>query len=1056
MESCRKTFLHKKILDLRNLQPRRFSTQKTKAILRDVLRGLHFLHSNDIVHGDLQSGNMLFSVRDLNSINVDEVRQDINSSRIENLKRKDGKIDKWAPKYLTVAMPLNDYVLPDEEQHIKMIDLESGNADEALDDDHMIQFAEVLSPLPESMMSKGPRAGRYFGPNGERLDAAVGESREDSLHSGDDLDEEEEEDDFDDDEVEFPSGGFGPPLPCDPLEKLFGDNKPQDVDEDEEKTILSLLRWMLQCEVSKRPTVDQLLEHEWFTTFISIPNSPASKMDDLSGLDWSASSTKQQPKAPSIPPGANYYGSAQLNPSPSPFQSGRNTPLSTTQSKPSTLPVIGGGQTKPPAAPADSFSNLLNFGGPAKPNANLSLRERQERLEAEKRQKAEERRKQAETSFGSGQFWDTLGNSSAASRTASPALAPPSRAPATSSGNGVGTSADDDLFAAFNKDTKVDNASHYPPPAPKPVSPALDLSDPTAWNKAPAASTSSVDFNDDDDDSFGLNTMKGKAPAAVPAASINTADDDDFLGDLAKPVEEVRRKHTPQPKQPEAGKPIEGFDSSSDDEAPVQPRRRGKGQSDEFDDAVAQLVGYGFTPENARRGLTESGAGLNVQAAANWLLDDAHRQSKARAQGKDPLAESRRHRDVGRADGPRRTDSRSPAAGDDLSKAAAAVGSSVFKAANSFWKTSKKQVAQAYAEFNQPEGDPSQPKWMRSAQQEQGAPAPRRQAAEATDEAMMLDSGARPERRPAQRPQAPRPDERKASPRGPSPALSAGPSSGRNSPAPRWQQSAPVIPDSRARASKLAMEDDSLSSYVSPHRRKKATPQPQPQSQPAAPQEEPDLLFNSQAPKPQTTLPQRAAQAAQPVKRPTPAAAPRATASARQIPPISPAAVAQSAQHRLAGTQHFKRGDYASAHASYSSSLAAVPSTHPLAIVILTNRALTSLKNGEPKKAVEDADAALQVIGPSQGQGEHAGAVAALGIVWSLRRLQTKWETAREFWEGDVREEGRKAVRGAEASIADVLEGKTGSATQAQEDVRERELARQLTEKAADALSRMK
>ncbi|KAG7101357.1 Serine/threonine-protein kinase SRPK like [Verticillium longisporum] len=285
-----------KILDLRNLQPRRFSTQKTKAILRDVLRGLHFLHSNDIVHGDLQSGNMLFSVRDLNSINVDEVRQDINSSRIENLKRKDGKIDKWAPKYLTVAMPLNDYVLPDEEQHIKMIDLESafpesepsprlvtpvalrapetnlggpvnrGNADEALDDDHMIQFAEVLSPLPESMMSKGPRAGRYFGPNGERLDAAVGESREDSLHSGDDLDEEEEEDDFDDDEVEFPSGGFGPPLPCDPLEKLFGDNKPQDVDEDEEKTILSLLRWMLQCEVSKRPTVDQLLEHEWFTT----------------------------------------------------------------------------------------------------------------------------------------------------------------------------------------------------------------------------------------------------------------------------------------------------------------------------------------------------------------------------------------------------------------------------------------------------------------------------------------------------------------------------------------------------------------------------------------------------------------------------------------------------------------------------------------------------------------------------------------------------------------------------------------------------------------------
>ncbi|CRK35258.1 hypothetical protein BN1708_016435, partial [Verticillium longisporum] len=85
-----------------------------------------------------------------------------------------------------------------------------------------------------------------------------------------------------------------------------------------------------------------------------------------------------------------------------------------------------------------------------------------------------------------------------------------------------------------------------------------------------------------------------------------------------------------------------------------------------------------------------------------------------------------------------------------------------------------------------------------------------------------------------------------------------------------------------------------------------------------------------------------------------------------------------------------------------------------------------------------------------------AGAVAALGIVWSLRRLQTKWETAREFWEGDIREEGRKAVRGAEASIADVLKGQTCGAAQAHEDGRERELARQLTEKAADALSKMK
>ncbi|RDW84543.1 hypothetical protein BP6252_02133 [Coleophoma cylindrospora] len=50
-----------------------------------------------------------------------------------------------------------------------------------------------------------------------------------------------------------------------------------------------------------------------------------------------------------------------------------------------------------------------------------------------------------------------------------------------------------------------------------------------------------------------------------------------------------------------------------------------------------------------------------------------------------------------------------------------------------------------------------------------------------------------------------------------------------------------------------------------------------------------------------------------------------------------------------------------------------------------------------------------------------AGAVAAFGIVWSLRRMQTKWEAARKFWEGEVREEGRKAVRSSESELGLIL-----------------------------------
>lgn len=50
-----------------------------------------------------------------------------------------------------------------------------------------------------------------------------------------------------------------------------------------------------------------------------------------------------------------------------------------------------------------------------------------------------------------------------------------------------------------------------------------------------------------------------------------------------------------------------------------------------------------------------------------------------------------------------------------------------------------------------------------------------------------------------------------------------------------------------------------------------------------------------------------------------------------------------------------------------------------------------------------------------------AGAVAALGTVWALRRMQGAWEGGRGYWEREVREEGRKAVRGVEGVMGGVL-----------------------------------
>ncbi|KAK8040817.1 hypothetical protein PG994_013824 [Apiospora phragmitis] len=691
-------------------------------------------------------------------------------------------------------------------------------------------------------------------------------------------------------------------------------------------------------------------------------------MDDLSGLDWSSTKSAQGTNKPNLMTmnsqgSSNFYPS--LRPSPTPQLSGRNTPMSAQGS--------GLGAPKPATAkPAtDSFSNLVNFGG-AKSNANLSLRERQEQMEAETRRKAEEQKQQMQSQYGNGQFWDSLAQGSAnASRTASPA-AFPQNGQAKTGGD------DDDLFAAFNRNTKVDNASHYPPPLQPssgkstPANAAtLDLGNPSAWSQ-PSASPSGG-FGDDDDDPFGLNQVRPNQSQQQPAAP-PVSDDDDFLGDLAKPVEEVRRKAQAAQPTAQPGKPIEdsSSDSSSDAEPESRQPRGGRGGNDPFDKAVAELVDMGFTPENARRGLTENGAGLNIQAAVSWLLDDAHKKSREKPGTRGTRSEQSRTRDeTGRSrnngspawmreDQP---DTTSPAEGSsDIQQRAAAMGTSFFKTANTLWKTGQKQVQKAVAEFNhEGGGDPNQPKWMRSAQQERQS-APEKQRPSATDEAMMLEPGMRPER--TSRSKEPQPGaSRFDSPRDRSPALPMRSASSSSS-APKWQQAAKPSIDPRSRISKQAIEKESAQAYVSPARRKKATPQPQPQ---AAAEPEPDLLFNSTAPPSRAQPSPAPAKPAAPVSR---AITPRPAAPTRQIPPVSPAVLQASTKHRTDGTAHFKRGDFDAAHTSYTNSLQGIPQAHPICIVLLTNRSLTALKTGSPKQAVEDADNAMKIIGPSRGEGE--------------------------------------------------------------------------------------
>ncbi|KAK4127763.1 hypothetical protein N657DRAFT_641796 [Parathielavia appendiculata] len=701
-------------------------------------------------------------------------------------------------------------------------------------------------------------------------------------------------------------------------------------------------------------------------------------MDDLAGLSWSAPKQGKPAQPADANPGASTYPS--LRPTPSPFASGRNTPLSAQGSG-----NIGPKSSNPKPAP-DSFGNLLNLGA-GKSSANLSLRERQDQLEAEKRRKEEERRKQAQVHYGDGRFFDSLGqNQSSSLRTASPAIPAPPSATGPSPGiqnDNPPADPDDDLFAAFNASTKVDNSSHYPPPAPSSSpsptnAPRLDLSNPHAWNQ-PSTEVGGGSGGEDDDP-FGLSQFQSNAKLPPPQPA---DEDDDLLGDLGKPVDQVRKKTAPAfARDPEPGKAIEDSSSQSEAEQPAA-------SDDPFDRAVAQLVDYGFTPENARRGLTESGAGVDIQAAVNWLLDDAHRQAKEKSIGRgggreQPRAAEARTssrprngtpswmREGPPADGARSRDNRSPASMDgDFAKTAAAVGSSFLKTANSLWKTGQKKVQKAVAEFHQ-DGDPNQPKWMRSAAQDHpGAGDRRRQMAEVTDEALMLEGGGRPGGRPGSSAfERHAPSEAQSRDR--SPALPVRP--GQVSQVPKWQQASQQSLDPRSRLGRQAAEEESFQAYVSPARRKKTTPQPQAETRtPAKP--EPDLLFGSATPSTSNLTPPVRSPQPSPAPRasirPSPASKPAPIRPARQIPNISTTALQNSTKCRVEGTAHFKRGDFAAAHASYTASLTAIPQDHPLTIVLLCNRALTALKTGEPRQAVEDADTAIRLIGPGKGEGEH-------------------------------------------------------------------------------------
>ncbi len=361
----------------------RFPKHLSKRILRDILLGLCFLHSHSVVHGDLHPGNILANITPLSSEDAEDrlrLGKGLEQPATEGvpLRRRDGKVDLWAPSYLLPPAPLDGLVsfdfgidpavkiadlgaaFSDGDAPVKVVTpvalrapeiilrgfrplgqgidiwafgclvfelltgrplfvrLESLEGDEESDqetnDEHLIQFTEVLGKLPEDLASLWERRHRYYDAEWKRLNVSKLDGSGDE-RSGVDADGSEDDDEkatigskrsFSDTtdselqptkkakqaagdkllaDLDLLGGGDGSPPTSpqstsrrssfsevladpgtfDPLEQQLRKHKPSDMDETEEKEVSKLLRWILQYDASKRPSAEEILRHPWFS-----------------------------------------------------------------------------------------------------------------------------------------------------------------------------------------------------------------------------------------------------------------------------------------------------------------------------------------------------------------------------------------------------------------------------------------------------------------------------------------------------------------------------------------------------------------------------------------------------------------------------------------------------------------------------------------------------------------------------------------------------------------------------------------------------------------------
>ncbi|TCD60279.1 hypothetical protein EIP91_010431 [Steccherinum ochraceum] len=671
-----------------------------------------------------------------------------------------------------------------------------------------------------------------------------------------------------------------------------------------------------------------------------------------------------------------------------------NTPQSASSSRPNVT------QKTSSSSSGDAFSGLLSGSlAPGSANqANMTIAQRAAQAE---RQRSEELLRQHNATQKAASAWaglDSLGKPSSSATKGAPSgstnddwafdfASPPSQTqvkpqlPAAQKSSTAAVDDDDWGLGDFSAaPTKTQSAPARASPAPQKASTGslweLDEFTSTTSKNGRQFSPEPPRHRSDTPGSFDFGDREDREEGLL---SHRSDDEDDILGDLSKPVDQVRKavSHTPSP-QPTA---------SGQRSRAVSPPPH----------IIGQIVEMGFSPQQARVALASTETGLDVQAALETLLANgaaAGEPSTSRPSTRSrtipderrrrPTAEdyeddvAPRRRQTGAKSSPPVRDTPSPEGGegqtnfqehaDKIIAQASEIGLSMFSRANALWKQGREKMQQAYEEqkgaragsgsSSGPKG--SQPRWMQEALQQPeghddgwgdgGSAAGFR---DGEDEEPVLP---------------PRPKER-----------------------PKPQAAAAAIREpepSRPRTGDL-LSADGPTAYVSPWRRK-ATPRN-------------EILTKSS----RATTPVPAAPSPARSRSPAPLVQ-------RQTVSASSSALAASAKHKEAGTEMFKLGRYAEAETSYSHAISTLPDLHLLLVPLYNNRALSRIKTGDHSGAIEDCTTVITLIGASYHpareakvtrEDEGASVDLADGLIKAYRRRaeayegKEKWDAAMRDWE---------------------------------------------------------